>query len=362
MLNDKSRINRLLRETVHKEYIVLTGRGTTALYILLNALNQKDKQKIIVPNMICHSVMLAIKYAGYRAICTDIEKESFNIALNDNLPDGIIIVAHLFGYPVNIDLFNTRKENIIIEDVAQSIGGMINGKPLGSFGYTTLLSFGTQKPISVGQGGAIATNDRDLYHELIKENKLLNNCSAYQSRLQHIYKNINYLLEDYYENNKQANFNYYNIVGQICKELFLFHYDEAYNAKLLSALKNMKGLSKSHFTIYNKLKSHFNKFPVILAEYQNEQNCNWFYFSFLFEDFQIKMSFLRYMRKNMIHISTCYLPVDYWDHTIEIHSSKHSKKVARYIVNIHISPCRDKNYLQKLLWLSDHFFLGILGK
>jgi 8-amino-3,8-dideoxy-alpha-D-manno-octulosonate transaminase len=51
----------------------------------------------------------------------------------------------------------------VIEDTAQSCGGKINGKSLGSFGKLGCFSFDSVKTLTTGEGGMIITNDKDLY-------------------------------------------------------------------------------------------------------------------------------------------------------------------------------------------------------
>jgi 8-amino-3,8-dideoxy-alpha-D-manno-octulosonate transaminase len=51
----------------------------------------------------------------------------------------------------------------VIEDTAQSCGGNLEGKALGSFGNMGTFSFDSVKTITTGEGGMIITDDRELY-------------------------------------------------------------------------------------------------------------------------------------------------------------------------------------------------------
>ena len=51
----------------------------------------------------------------------------------------------------------------VIEDTAQSCGGKLNGKALGSFGSMGTFSFDSVKTMTTGEGGMIITDDPDLY-------------------------------------------------------------------------------------------------------------------------------------------------------------------------------------------------------
>jgi 8-amino-3,8-dideoxy-alpha-D-manno-octulosonate transaminase len=57
-----------------------------------------------------------------------------------------------------------EKHNLIlVEDAAPALGGSYKGRMLGNFGKMSAFSFDYYKIITAGEGGAIATNDDDLY-------------------------------------------------------------------------------------------------------------------------------------------------------------------------------------------------------
>jgi 8-amino-3,8-dideoxy-alpha-D-manno-octulosonate transaminase len=51
----------------------------------------------------------------------------------------------------------------VIEDTAQSCGGKLGGKALGSFGKIGCFSFDAVKTVTAGEGGMVVTDDGDLY-------------------------------------------------------------------------------------------------------------------------------------------------------------------------------------------------------
>ena len=56
---------------------------------------------------------------------------------------------------------------IFIEDAAHSIGTKYEGKPAGSLADMTCFSFHPVKTITSGEGGAVTSNDRELYKKLV---------------------------------------------------------------------------------------------------------------------------------------------------------------------------------------------------
>ena len=77
-----------------------------------------------------------------------------------------ILVVHMRGVPCDMDriMAIAKKHNlIVIEDVAQAMGGTYKGKYLGTFGDCGCYSFQYHKIITAGEGGMIVTNNEKLY-------------------------------------------------------------------------------------------------------------------------------------------------------------------------------------------------------
>jgi aminotransferase in exopolysaccharide biosynthesis len=69
---------------------------------------------------------------------------------------------HTFGFPVHLNelIEVCEKWRIpIIEDAAESLGSLYNGKPTGSFGKMGVFSFNGNKIVTSGGGGMIVSND-----------------------------------------------------------------------------------------------------------------------------------------------------------------------------------------------------------
>ena len=57
---------------------------------------------------------------------------------------------------------------MLIEDAAHSIGTSYNGQGVGSMADMTTFSFHPVKTVTAGEGGAITTNDYELYRKLMR--------------------------------------------------------------------------------------------------------------------------------------------------------------------------------------------------
>jgi dTDP-4-amino-4,6-dideoxygalactose transaminase len=77
-----------------------------------------------------------------------------------------IIPVHIQGFPCDMDAINAiaKKYNLfVLEDACQADGGSYKGKRLGTCGNAGAFSFNYFKVISTGEGGALVTNDREIF-------------------------------------------------------------------------------------------------------------------------------------------------------------------------------------------------------
>src|SRR5690606_23867922 len=77
-----------------------------------------------------------------------------------------IMPVHMCGAMADLDALMeiAREHNLyLIEDACQAIGGKYKGKYLGTIGHIGCFSFDFVKTITCGEGGAILTNDSELY-------------------------------------------------------------------------------------------------------------------------------------------------------------------------------------------------------
>ena len=76
-----------------------------------------------------------------------------------------IMLAHSLGNPFNLDIITElcAKYNLwLIEDTCDALGSTYNGKMVGTFGDISTLSFYPAHHITMGEGGAVFTNNSQL--------------------------------------------------------------------------------------------------------------------------------------------------------------------------------------------------------
>lgn len=164
--------------------VYLTNSGRSALYLILQSLDIKQGDDILIQAFTCNAVVNPILWIKANPVYVDIG-DDYNIDIYDlekkiTKNSKAIIVQHTFGIPAKIEQIVkiARKYNlVVIEDCAHALGQEINGKKLGIFGDVSFFSFGRDKIISCVYGGAILVKSKEL---------------KIKSNLDNLYKNLKY--------------------------------------------------------------------------------------------------------------------------------------------------------------------------
>lgn len=163
-----SRLQAEFREYFGVKHVWFVSSGKAALSIILQALHGlSGRHKVVVPGYTCFSVPSAIVHARLSVLLCDVDPLSFDFdfAHLEQVADSdvlCVLATHLFGMGVDVPsvVKVCRQRGIfVVEDVAQAFGGDRGGKPLGTIGDVSFLSFGRGKNITCGSGGAILSND-----------------------------------------------------------------------------------------------------------------------------------------------------------------------------------------------------------
>jgi len=158
----------------NSKYCIAVNNGTSALHLSLLALNIKKGDEIIVPSMTFIASAAAINYVGAKPIFVDVNENDWLI--NSNLIEKYItkktkaiMVVHLHGLMCDMDKIKkiaTKYKLKLIEDAAQTHGSLYKNKPPGYFSDVATFSFYPTKNLgAVGEGGAILTNNKDIFEK-----------------------------------------------------------------------------------------------------------------------------------------------------------------------------------------------------
>lgn len=152
-----------LADRYDADAVALLGSGTQALTLGIRLAREENDGPVALPGFTCYDVATAAVGAGAPVILYDLDAETLGpdwSSLEQALRSGArtVVVAYLYGFPVDWDRVRSLAEQydaIVIEDAAQGTGASWRGRPLGSLGQLSVLSFGRGKGWTGGGGGAL---------------------------------------------------------------------------------------------------------------------------------------------------------------------------------------------------------------
>jgi dTDP-4-amino-4,6-dideoxygalactose transaminase len=149
---------------VGTKYAVGVNSGTDALFLTLKALGIGPGDEVITVSNTFVATIQVIDNIGATPILVDVDEDGLmDMKLTQEAitkKTKAIIPVHLAGDVAEIDL--TISPNIhIIEDACQALGA--NSPDLGCYSFYPAKLLG-----SPGDGGAVVTNDKKIYEELLK--------------------------------------------------------------------------------------------------------------------------------------------------------------------------------------------------
>ena len=148
--------------------------GTAALHLALVALDIGPKDEVITTPYTFIASSNTILHSGAVPIFVDVDSETYNInpeKIEEKITKNTkaIMPVHIFGNPCDMKVLADIAEDhelVIIEDCAQSHGALIDGKHVGNFGDIGCYSFYGTKNLIGGEGGAITTNNEELFEKI----------------------------------------------------------------------------------------------------------------------------------------------------------------------------------------------------
>lgn len=163
-----------LAKYCNAKYAVAVSNGTAALHLAYLAADLKKGDEVITtPNtfVATSNMLLAI---GAKPVFCDIRIDSYNmdekeIEKHITKQTKAIVPVHFAGQPCEMNkILSIAKKNnlLVIDDACHALGASYNNKKIGGIGDMSIFSFHPVKSITTGEGGAILTNNEDLYKKL----------------------------------------------------------------------------------------------------------------------------------------------------------------------------------------------------
>lgn len=166
-----TKFEEMFADYIGVKHAISLNSCTSGLHLSIEANNIKGE--VILPSFSWVASANAIVTAGAKPIFADINVEDRNLDIKHvesliSKKTEAIMLVHYGGQPGDLDAFKSlcdKKNLILIEDSAETIGGMYKNKMAGSYGVGNYSFFPT-KNITVGEGGMVTTNDSDLSRKI----------------------------------------------------------------------------------------------------------------------------------------------------------------------------------------------------
>jgi dTDP-4-amino-4,6-dideoxygalactose transaminase len=159
----------LLERQLGVDAALVTTSCTAALEMAALLLDPEPGDEVIIPAYTFVSSVNAFALRGARPVFADVRADTLNID-ETRLPDLItdrtraIVVVHYSGVACEMDSITRLAQDRgveLIEDNAHGLFASYRGRPLGTFGRWSTLSFHETKNITCGEGGALLLNRSD---------------------------------------------------------------------------------------------------------------------------------------------------------------------------------------------------------
>lgn len=157
------------------KYVLILDHGTSALHLSLRALGIGLGDEVIVPDITFGATANAVLFTGAKPVFVDVDGNSLIHIDPAKIEEKItkktkaIMPVHLYGYAADMNKIMkiAQKHHLfVVEDAAQGIGVTYKNQHVGTFGDTGILSFYGNKTVTTGEGGAVLTNNKDVFERV----------------------------------------------------------------------------------------------------------------------------------------------------------------------------------------------------
>ena len=278
------------------KHAIVTNSGSSALLVALQALHLPPKSLIVIPALNFPTAFNAIMQTGNIPYVVDIDPKTLLIDLEEvkkairfeNIK--AVIAVNVGSNPVDtVKLKNiVGPRAFVITDNCDGLSTTIDGKFVETYTDVTCTSFHAAHIVTMGEGGAVMTNNKEIADRSIKIREW--------GRASGTDKIYNYpgLPEDYRERYV------YEEIGYNLKPL------ELQCALGRAQLTHLMEFKKKRLNNFNLLYTQLNKMPKLrMIEWLPNSEVCWFSFPFICEDVERKIV-MDALEKNNIECRTIF--------------------------------------------------------
>jgi CDP-4-dehydro-6-deoxyglucose reductase, E1 len=355
-------------------HCLLTNSGSSANLLAVSALTSrklgdnrlKPGDEVITTACGFPTTLNPIIQNNLIPVFIDIELGNYNIQ-TEKIEDALtprtkaIIIPHTLGNPFNLDLVMDiidRHHLWLIEDNCDALGSKFDGKNTGSFGHISTCSFYPAHHITMGEGGAVLTDDPVLKRILASFRDWGRDCWCDPGRDNSCGKRFNWQLGDL-----PYGYDHKYIYSHVGYNLKVTDMQAAIGVQQLKKLPQFIDIRKKNFNhIFNYLKK-FNEF-LILPEKLKKSDPSWFGFPILVKEgvpFS-RNEIVQFLEENQISTRMLFggnliKQPAYEDIKYKIHDSlNNSDLVMNNLFWIGVYPGLKKEHIEYVLSKFDAFF------
>lgn len=269
-------------------YVSLVNSGSSANLVALYSLTSsvfgkrslKKGDEFITPAVAFPTTVNPGIQFGLTPVFVDVDVKTLNIDV-DLIEKAItpktklIMMAHTLGIPFDLEKvqYIVKKHNLwLIEDSCDALGSKYNGKLVGTFGDIATYSFYPAHQMTMGEGGAIVT-DNPLIHRSIRQFRDWGrDCWCDTGKDNTCGKRFGWKLGDL-----PQGYDHKYIYSQIGFNVKLTDFQAAIG---VAQLEKLPGFIEKRKENYKKLHAFFSKFPQYfsLIELSDKEDPCWFGF------------------------------------------------------------------------------------
>jgi len=150
------------------EHGVACTSGTTALHLILAALDVGPGDEVVVPAFTMIGTVNPVLYLRATPVVADADPDTWNVTAETvravvTSHTKAVIVTHVYGLPADVEGIQAAAPGIpVIEDAADAHGARCRGRRVGSLGRAAAFSFYANKVMTTGEGGMVLTGDEAI--------------------------------------------------------------------------------------------------------------------------------------------------------------------------------------------------------
>jgi pyridoxal phosphate-dependent aminotransferase EpsN len=164
------------------KHALAVNSGTAAIHLALRAVGVGPGDEVMVSTFTYVATVNPIIYLGATPVFIDSEETTWNMdpsllekAIIQRINAGRsvkgILVVHAYGMPAKMKEIGAISSNYgipLIEDAAEALGSTFSASKLGAIGDVGIFSFNNNKIITTYGGGALVTDNFEVYQNALK--------------------------------------------------------------------------------------------------------------------------------------------------------------------------------------------------